>query len=453
MGDKVNHPDHYQNIAGVEAIDILNDVVKDLPGTQAAMLWNSMKYLLRFQNKNGVEDLKKAQNYLQYLINNIEATQDAAKDISEKRPEFLWDTWYSNEYGNMTIFAQSKEPNGMPAKLTFDTEYAAEEFRNVFYNMISEGYDEFSITDVSLEMKFKISKGNKWNKWDDPVNWKKVHENFTIKPVGDKYELIFNYKDTSSKTPTNVEIDEGTYVTYKSKISGHAEVYHSKHMYAGTCTEIIFTSDLCRDMFIANFFNKLKSEDYEPFSIREVLTATNSYVVPDETDGFSIKLPWKDIFSRFILFKEGNDYALEFVYKKNVLDALEASQPTNDVHVLCKSTTWGSADVYYSTELLKGTCTKILFNDIDARNTFALKFFKYLSHENSGFSIRELLNDLKYLWGEDDDNLSIDVPWKDIFKGFYMGEEGGKYSLEFIYKKDTEDDSEPLLGEEWYAYF
>lgn len=453
MGNKVNHPDHYQNIAGVEAIDILNDVVKDLPGKQAAMLWNAMKYLLRFQKKNGVEDLKKARNYLQYLINDIEATQDAAKDISEKRPEFLWDTWYSNEYGSMTIFAQSKEPNGMPAKLTFDTEYAAEEFRNVFYNMISEGYDEFSITDVSLEMKFKISKGNKWNKWDDPVNWKKVHENFTIKPVGDKYELIFNYKDTSSKTPTNVEIDEGTYVTYKSKISGHAEVYHSKHMYAGTCTEIIFTSDLCRDMFIANFFNKLKSEDYEPFSIREVLTATNSYVVPDETDEFSIKLPWKDIFSRFILFKEGNDYALEFVYKKNVLDALEASQPTNDVHVLCKSTTWGSADVYYSTELLKGTCTKILFNDIDARNTFALKFFKYLSHENSGFSIRELLDDLKYLWGEDDDNLSIDVPWKDIFKGFYMGEEGGKYSLEFIYKKDTEDDSEPLLGEEWYAYF
>lgn len=81
---------------------------------------------------------------------------------------------------------------------------------------------------------------------------------------------------------------------------------------------------------------------------------------------------------------------------------------------------------------MKGTCTKILFNDIDARNTFALKFFKYLSHENSVFSIRELLDDLKYLWDEVDDNLSIDVPWKDIFKGFYMSEEGGKYSLEFI---------------------
>lgn len=188
MGDNVNHPNHYQNIAGVEAIDILNDVVKDLQGKQAAMLWNAMKYLLRFQKKNGVEDLKKAQNYLQYLIDDIEATQGAVKDI-------LWDTWHSNEYRNMTIFSKSKEPNGMPSKLVFDTEYAAKEFRSVFYNMLIEGYNEFSITDVSLEMKFKISKGNKWNKWDDLVNWKEVHDSFTIKQAGDKYELIFNYKD------------------------------------------------------------------------------------------------------------------------------------------------------------------------------------------------------------------------------------------------------------------
>lgn len=76
MGDNVNHPNHYQNIAGVEAIDILNDVVKDLPGKQAAMLWNTLKYLLRFQKKNGLEDLKKARNYLQYLINDIEAVQE-----------------------------------------------------------------------------------------------------------------------------------------------------------------------------------------------------------------------------------------------------------------------------------------------------------------------------------------------------------------------------------------
>ena len=81
MGDNINHPDHYQNIAGVEAIDILNDVVKDLPGVRAAMLWNAMKYLLRFQKKNGVEDLKKARNYLDYLIADMEATCNAAEQL------------------------------------------------------------------------------------------------------------------------------------------------------------------------------------------------------------------------------------------------------------------------------------------------------------------------------------------------------------------------------------
>ena len=214
MGDKVNHPNHYKNIAGVEAIDILNDVVKDLPGKQAAMLWNTLKYLLRFQKKNGLEDLKKAQNYLQYLIDDIETVQNAY----EKHSEILWDTWYSKEYGNMTIFAKSKEPNGMPSKLVFDTEYAAEEFRNVFYRMISDGYDEFSITDVSLEMKFKISKYNKWNYWNDLVNWKKVHDSFTIEEVNGKYELIFNYKDSSSEAPKNTKLEKGQCVIWMRHI-------------------------------------------------------------------------------------------------------------------------------------------------------------------------------------------------------------------------------------------
>lgn len=84
MKDNVNHPEHYQNIAGVEAIDILNDVVKDLPGAQAAMLWNTLKYLLRFQKKNGVEDLKKAQNYLQYLINDIETCSEVCTELYSK---------------------------------------------------------------------------------------------------------------------------------------------------------------------------------------------------------------------------------------------------------------------------------------------------------------------------------------------------------------------------------
>lgn len=320
MENNVNHPDHYQNIAGVEAIDILNDVVKDLPGKQAAMLWNSMKYLFRFQKKNGVEDLKKARTYLDYLINDMEAAQGTAKDISEKQSEVLWETWFSNEYGNMTIFSKSKKPNGMPSKLVFDTEYAAEEFRSVFYNMLSEGYDEFSITDVSLEMKFKTAKGNNWNKWDDLVNWKEVHDSFTIEPVGDKYELIFNYKHSGSETSGDAKPKKEPCVIYKSKISGHVEVYYSTHMYAGMCTKIAFASDLCRGMFIASFFHELTSKEHRMYSIRDVLSDTNSYIIPDTTDEFSIELPWKDLFNIFRLFKEDGKYVLKFIYKEDALE-------------------------------------------------------------------------------------------------------------------------------------
>ena len=192
MGDNVNHPNHYQNIAGVEAIDILNDVVKDLPGKQAAMLWNTLKYLLRFQKKNGVEDLKKAQNYLQYLINDIEAVQEAAKYISEKCPEFLWDIWWSDEYGEMRIFSRRDNPYGIPSKLSFDIKSSEEKFKNIFYRMIlSDWYGKFSIADVALDMKFKVPKYNKWN---IPVNWESVINRLSTAIIDGKYELIFNRK-------------------------------------------------------------------------------------------------------------------------------------------------------------------------------------------------------------------------------------------------------------------
>ena len=189
MVDNVNHPNHYQNIAGVEAIDILNDVVKDLPGTQAAMLWNTLKYLLRFQKKNGLEDLKKAQNYLQWLIDEI----DSSKDLQEKHTDMLLDTWHSDEYGEMRIFARSSNPNGVPSKLSFDLKSSEAKFKNIFYRMISDWYGgEFSIADVALEMKFKLPKCN--NKWNNPVKWETEINCLSTEIINGKYELIFNRK-------------------------------------------------------------------------------------------------------------------------------------------------------------------------------------------------------------------------------------------------------------------
>jgi hypothetical protein len=530
MSNNVNHPEHYQNIAGVEAIDILNDVVKDLPGTQAALLWNALKYQFRFQKKNGPEDLKKAQNYLQYLIDDMTSTQDTGNK------EILWDTWFSNEYGNMTIFAKSKEPNGMPSKLVFESRDAAEEFQSVVYNMISEGYTEFSIADAALEMKFKITKGNKWNKWDELVYWDRVLDNLSINEDDGKYELIFNYKtqdscviyesndlghvevyhsanmypgacttilfdsraarkrfsdsffkrltstdykpfsirdvlsdisvplseaadcfskkvqwkdiftsfaltkkdgnfalvfyykNSNSKPPKEIKTEHGPCVIYESKISGHAEVYYSTQMYPGTCVTIAFTSELVRDMFISNFFNKFKKNK---FSIRDVLADTN-FIDPDGTDNFSTELPWKDLFAKFRLRSIKDKYFLDLVYKKDALDTLEEMQATSDKCNLYKSTVWGSVEVYYSTDMPEGTCTKLLFDDKGGRDTFAIKFFRYLSYNSHRFSIRDILEETKFMFSKEDDNLSVTIPWNEVFKGFHITDEAGKYALEFI---------------------
>ena len=65
--DNVNKPSHY-NKGKYEAIDIILDVVKGLPGDQAALVSNILKYVIRYPYKNGVEDLKKCQWYLNKLI-------------------------------------------------------------------------------------------------------------------------------------------------------------------------------------------------------------------------------------------------------------------------------------------------------------------------------------------------------------------------------------------------
>jgi len=56
MPDMVNHPPHYNQIPGVECID----VVEHLPFN----IGNAMKYLWRYDHKNGVEDLRKAVWYI-----------------------------------------------------------------------------------------------------------------------------------------------------------------------------------------------------------------------------------------------------------------------------------------------------------------------------------------------------------------------------------------------------
>ena len=70
--NSVNHPLHYQSKTGLEVIDVIEAFTADLHGVTAFDTANVIKYICRWQAKNGVEDLKKAQWYLDHLINYIE---------------------------------------------------------------------------------------------------------------------------------------------------------------------------------------------------------------------------------------------------------------------------------------------------------------------------------------------------------------------------------------------
>ena len=78
MTDNVNSPKHY-NQSGIECIDAIRAATDDgLGGFEYYLQGNIIKYLWRYRYKNGLEDLKKAQWYLNLLIEE----HDESKNIS-----------------------------------------------------------------------------------------------------------------------------------------------------------------------------------------------------------------------------------------------------------------------------------------------------------------------------------------------------------------------------------
>ena len=70
--DMVNHPSHYKAKNGMEVIDVIEAFTANLKGYEATHTGNVIKYICRWKEKNGLEDLRKAQWYLNRLIKNIE---------------------------------------------------------------------------------------------------------------------------------------------------------------------------------------------------------------------------------------------------------------------------------------------------------------------------------------------------------------------------------------------
>lgn len=70
--DNVNHPKHYTQ-GGIECIDAIKAATVGKSGIEAVCVANVVKYLWRYEEKNGVEDVKKARWYLERLISELES--------------------------------------------------------------------------------------------------------------------------------------------------------------------------------------------------------------------------------------------------------------------------------------------------------------------------------------------------------------------------------------------
>ncbi len=67
----VSHPSHYQSETGLEVIDVIEAFTFDLKGIEATDTGNILKYICRWNAKNGLQDLEKAQWYLTHLIEHV----------------------------------------------------------------------------------------------------------------------------------------------------------------------------------------------------------------------------------------------------------------------------------------------------------------------------------------------------------------------------------------------
>lgn len=76
----VSHPSHYQSKTGLEVINVIEAFTSDLNGIEATDTGNVLKYMCRWKNKNGLQDLEKAKWYLDHLIDHVKLLKESDSD-------------------------------------------------------------------------------------------------------------------------------------------------------------------------------------------------------------------------------------------------------------------------------------------------------------------------------------------------------------------------------------
>ena len=79
MADNVNRPAHYEASTSIECIEAM-ELMFDLYDVQQFCLCNAFKYIWRHKHKNGLEDLDKAQWYINHAV-QLYIDNDIEKDL------------------------------------------------------------------------------------------------------------------------------------------------------------------------------------------------------------------------------------------------------------------------------------------------------------------------------------------------------------------------------------
>ena len=140
MSNKVNHPDHY-NTESFECIEVMEEVF----GKEAVKNFcklNAFKYLWRADEKDGMDDIHKAQWYLEHM-RSLDAEDESDEDVqesdeSEDVSEHLYDA-FRNLYETISdcfkkgleIYAESVDHESEASKRLRYFEYCKK-----------QGYDE-----------------------------------------------------------------------------------------------------------------------------------------------------------------------------------------------------------------------------------------------------------------------------------------------------------------------
>ena len=93
----VSHPSHYQSKSGLEVINVIEAFTEGLEGIEAVDTGNAIKYICRWKDKNGIQDLEKAMWYIQHLIDHL------IKEDEEKRVELTLEKYREYVYENAKV--------------------------------------------------------------------------------------------------------------------------------------------------------------------------------------------------------------------------------------------------------------------------------------------------------------------------------------------------------------